>query len=141
MSGFNIKIISNNTGLLCGEVTVVTEVPISSIVQEYATEDTTVLVRGDDLFCLYCNDKYFFKSSMIKHCYLEFFYNVINGLYDNARDTYHIQYGRVIELLQSYGEPDITELLTCIDNIWETRYYSKLSRDSLKKMGKHKEDK
>ena len=78
---------------------------------------------------------------MIKYCYLEFFNNVINGLYDNARDAYHIQYGRVMALLQSYGEPDTTELLTCIDNIWETRYYSKLSRGSLKKMGKHKEKK
>lgn len=125
MSAFNIKIISNNTGLLCEEITAVTEVSISSIVQEYVTEDTTVLVRGDDLFCLYLNDKYFFKASMFKHCYLEFFHNVINGLYDNARDAYHIQYGRVMELLYSYGEPDTTELLTCIDNIWETRYYSR----------------
>lgn len=125
MSGFNIKIIDNNKACLCGEITAVTEVSISSIVQDYISEDTTVLVSGDDLFCLYWNDKYFFKSSMIKHCYLEFFNNVINGLYDNARDAYHIQYGRVMALLYSYGEPDTTELLTCIDNIWETRYYSR----------------
>ena len=32
MSTFNIKIIDNNTGRLCGEITAVTEVPISSIV-------------------------------------------------------------------------------------------------------------
>lgn len=125
MSSFNIKIIDNNTGRLCGEITAVTEVPISSIVQDYISEDVTVLVCGDDLFCLYWNDKYFFKSSMISHCYLEFFYDVINGLYDNARDAYHIQYGRVIELLQSYGEHDTAELIMCIDNIWETRYYSR----------------
>lgn len=130
MSEFKIKIIDNNTGCLYGDITAVTEVSISSIVQEYATEDTTVLVQGDYLFCLYWNDKYFFKSSMIKHCYLEFFHNVINGLYDNVRDAYHIQYGRVIELLQSYGEPDTTELLMCIDNIWETRYYSRFLRGS-----------
>ena len=125
MSAFNIKIIDNNTGCLCGEVTAVTEVSISSIVQDYISEDATVLVCGDDLFCLYWNDKSFFKSSMLKHCYLEFFNNVIKGLYDNARDAYHIQYGRVMALLYSYGEPDTTELLTCIDNIWETRYYSR----------------
>lgn len=125
MSEFNIKIIDNNTGRLCGEVTAVTEVPISSIVQDYISEDVTVLVCGDDLFCLYWNDKYFFKSSMISRRYLEFFYDVINGLYDNARDAYHIQYGRVIELLQSQGEHDTAELIMCIDNIWETRYYSR----------------
>lgn len=139
MSEFKIKIIDNNTGHLYGDITAVTEVSISSIVQDYILEDTTVLVCGAGLFSLYWNGKYFFKASMIKYCYLEFFNNVINGLYDNARDAYHIQYGRVMTLLQSYGEPDTTELLTCIDNIWETRYYSKLSRDTLKKTGKHKE--
>lgn len=60
---------------------------------------------------------------MFKHCYLEFFHNVVNGLYDNARDAYHIQYGRVMTLLHSYCEPDTAELLTCIDDIWNTRYY------------------
>ena len=133
MSEFKIKIIDNNTGHLYGDITAVTEASISSIVQDYILEDTTVLVCGADLFCLYWNGKYFFKASMIKYCYLEFFNNVINDLYDNARDAYHIQYGRVMALLQSYGEPDTTELLTCIDNIWETRYYSKLSRDTLKR--------
>lgn len=141
MSEFKIKIIDNNTGGLRGDITAVTEVPISSIVQDYILEDATVLVCGADLFCLYWNGKYFFKSSMIKHRYLEFFHNVINGLYDNARDGYHIQYGYVMALLQSYGEPDITELLTCIDNIWETRYYSKFIKKPSKKLGKHKEDK
>lgn len=134
MSEFKIKIIDNNTGCLCGDITAVTEVSIASIVQDYISEDVTVLVCGDDLFCLYWNDKYFFKSTMNKHFYLEFFYDVINGLYDNARDAYHIQYGRVIELLRSYGELDITELIMCIDNIWETRYYSKLSIDPLKRL-------
>lgn len=129
MSEFKIKIIDNNTGGLCGDITAVTEVSISSIVQDYISEDATVLVRGDDLFCLYWNDKYFFKSSTLKHCYLEFFNNVINGLYDNARDAYHIQYGRIMELLYRYGEPDTTELLTCIDNIWETRYYSRFIKE------------
>jgi hypothetical protein len=99
MCEFKIKIISNNTGHLCGDITVVTEVLISSIIQDYATEDMTVLLCGADLFCLYWNGKYFFKSSMIKDCYLEFFNNVIKGLYDNARDAYHIQYGRVMALL------------------------------------------
>ena len=132
MSEFKIKIIDNNTGQLCGDITAVTEVSISRIAQEYATEDITFLVQGADLFCLYWNGKYFFKASMIKHCYLEFFNNVINGLYDNARDAYHIQYGRVMALLQSYGEPDTTELLTCIDNIWETRYYSKFIKGRCK---------
>lgn len=129
MSAFNIKIIDNNTGGLRGEITAITEVSISSIVQDYISEDATVLGCGADLFCLYWNGKYFLKSSMIKRCYLEFFHDVINGLYDNARDGYHIQYGRVMALLQSYGEPDTTELLTCIDNIWETRYYSKFIKE------------
>lgn len=133
MSECKIKIIDNNTGCLQGDITVAIEMPIFSIVQEYVTEDITILVQKTDLFCLYWNGKYFFKSSMIKYCYLEFFHNVINGLYDNARDAYHIQYGRVMTLLQSYGDFDATELLTCIDNIWETRYYSKLSRDTLKR--------
>ena len=125
MSEFKIKIIDNNTGRLCGDITAVTELSVFSIAQEYAIENRTVLVIGDDLFCLYWNDKYFFKSSMNRHCYLEFFYDVINGLYDNARDAYHIQYGRVIELLQSQGEHDTAELIMCIDNIRETRYYSR----------------
>lgn len=130
MSNFNIKIIDNNTGRLCEEITAVTEVSISSIVQDYISEYATVLVCGDDLFCLYWNSKYFFKSSMINHFYLEFFHNVINGLYDDTRDGYHIQYGRVMTLLYSYGEPDIAELLTCIDDIWVTRYYSRFLRGS-----------
>lgn len=123
MGEFKIEII-NNTGRLRAGITVVTELSISTITQDYVTEDATVLVCGADLFCLYWDGKYFFKSSMIKRSYLEFFHNVISGLYDNARDAYHIQYGRVMALLQSYGEPDTTELLTCIDNIWKTRYYS-----------------
>ena len=126
MSEFKIKIINNNTGFLCEDITAVTEVSMSSIVQDYATEDVTILVEGADLFCLYWDGKYFFKSSMIKHCYLEFFHNVINGLYDYARDAYHIQYGRVMELLQINGEYDSVELLTCIDNIWNTRYYTSI---------------
>lgn len=129
MSEFKIKIIDNNTGRLCGDITAITEVSISTIIQGYSSEDATVLVCGADLFCLYWNCKYFFKSSMINNCYLEFFHNVINGLYDNERDAYHIQYGRVMALLQSYGEPDTTELLTCIDNIWGTRYYSRFIKE------------
>lgn len=132
MSEFKIKII-DNMGHLCEDITAVTEVSISSITQDYAIEDRTVLVYGADLFCLYWNGKYFFKSSMIKYCYLEFFNNVIKGLYDNARDAYHIQYGRVMALLQSYGEPDTTELLTCIDSIWNTRYYTILFNKGGKK--------
>lgn len=124
MSEFKIEIIDNNTGRLWEGITAVTEISISTIIQDYVTEDATVLVYGADLFCLYWNGKYFFKASMIKYCYLEFFNNVIKGLYDNARDAYHIQYGRVMALLQSYGEPDTTELLTCIDSIWNTRYYT-----------------
>lgn len=46
MSEFKIKIIDNNTGGLRGDITAVTEVSISSITQEYAKEDVTVLVCG-----------------------------------------------------------------------------------------------
>ena len=72
MSEFNIKIIDNNTGGLRGDITAVTEVSISSIVQDYISEDTTVLVRGDDLFCLYWNDKYFLSPLCLNIVILNF---------------------------------------------------------------------
>ena len=77
MSEFKIEIIDNNTGRLWAGITAVTEMSISTIIKDYVTEDATVLVYGADLFCLYWNGKYFFKASMIKYCYLEFFNNVI----------------------------------------------------------------
>lgn len=111
MSEFKIKIIDNNTGGLRGDITAVTEVSISSIIQEYAKEDATVLVCGADLFCLYWDGKYFFKSSMIKHCYLEFFHNVINGLYDNAIIAMSSNLGRLLAFLElsSFAEKERSE--------------------------------
>ena len=72
MSEFKIEIIDNNTGRLWVCIIAVTEMSISTITQDYVTEDATVLVCVADLFCLDWNGKYFFKSSMIKYCHLEF---------------------------------------------------------------------
>lgn len=62
---------------------------------------------------------------------IDFFKDVLVGLYDNARDSFHIQYGRVATLCQSIDDVDYSEyevILNCIGDIWEMRYYSRFLR-------------
>lgn len=52
-------------------------------------------------------------------------------LYDNARDSFHIQWSRVATLCQQINDVDYSKyevILNSIDGICETRYYSRFLR-------------
>lgn len=59
---------------------------------------------------------------------LEFFDDVLAGLYDHARDAFHIEMGKVLTLfkfvLGTYDDSAIDIIINCLNNIWVTRYYS-----------------
>ena len=79
-------------------------------------------------YCFYINGEPYFCAVLIDIEIINFFEEVLTGLYDDARDSFHIKYGRVSTLCQRNGivaSSKYDELLTCIDNLWNVRYYSK----------------
>lgn len=130
MSEFKVTIIDDNTGRICKHISVITEVSIFDLAKEYISKDMTVLVKKEsDGYCLYNKGEFYTLSTYTadRTELIEFFNDVLGGLYDVSRDGFHIQYGRVATLCQiiyaDYSECEF--VLNCIDDIWETRYYSK----------------
>lgn len=58
----------------------------------------------------------------------ELYHNVILGLYDNARDAFHIEYGKLIAILEltatddEYIERTKQSDIELIYEVWEERY-------------------
>ena len=129
----NVKIyvINSNTGhIVRSEVSYTSEF-ILTIVKRYRTKDSIVIASIDNIcHCFYIKSKlYVFNASNAIEL-IDFFKDVLGGVYDNARDSFHIQYGRVATLC-SMNNLDIRkyeDVLNCIDDIWETRYYSRFLR-------------
>lgn len=126
-----VVVINSNTGhIVRSEVSYTSEF-ILTIVKRYRTKDSIVIASIDNIcHCFYIKSKlYVFNASNAIEL-IDFFKDVLGGVYDNARDSFHIQYGRVATLC-SMNNLDICkyeDVLNCIDDIWETRYYSRFLR-------------
>lgn len=130
----NVKIyvINSNTGHAVRSEYILTSESLITVVKRYATKDTIVVASISDVFyCFYIKRKVYLCDITANMELINFFNDVIGGLYDNARDSFHIQWGRVATLCQQINDVDYSKydaILTCIDDIWETRYYSRFLR-------------
>lgn len=121
-----VYVISENTGLIIRHAIVNTPEPLLEKVKRYANEDSIVIASmNSSVYFFYIKGESYLITTNTPASFelIKIFKDVLLGVYDNARDAYHIQYGRVMALLQCSGEYYSVELLTCIDNIWNTRYY------------------
>lgn len=127
-----IYVINSNTGHVVRSECILTNESLITVAQGYATKDSIVVTSISDVFyCFYINREPYFCGTKTNIELINFFKDVIGGLYDNARDSFHIQYGRVITLCQLINTANPSKydtLLNCIDNIWEARYYSRCLR-------------
>lgn len=124
-----VVVINSNTGHIVRSEALYTDESLLTIVQRYSTKDSIVTASIDNTcYCFYIKDELYIFSTSISVELIKFFEDVLDGLYDNARDSFHIEYGRVVALSQNIKsvDPDKYDvLLNCIDNIWQTRYYSR----------------
>lgn len=127
-----IRVINSNTGHIVRSEVICTDEALLEIVKMYRTKDSIVIASIDNTcYCFYIKDELYIFSTSISVELIEFFKDVLGGLYDNARDSFHIQWGRVATLCQQINDVDYSKyevILNSIDNIWETRYYSRFLR-------------
>lgn len=127
-----VVVINSNTGHIVRSEALYTDESLLTIVQRYSTKDSIVTVSIDNTcYCFYIKDELYIFSTSISVELIEFFKDVLGGLYDNARDSFHIQWGRVATLCQQINDVDYSKyevILNSIDDIWETRYYSRFLR-------------
>lgn len=127
-----VVVINSNTGHIVRSEVLYTDESLLTIVQMYSTKDSIVTVSIDNTcYCFYIKDELYIFSTSISAELIEFFKDVLGGLYDNARDSFHIQWGRVATLCQQINDVDYSkyeDILNSIDDIWGTRYYSRFLR-------------
>ena len=127
-----VVVINSNTGYIVRSEVLYTDESLLTIVQRYSTKDSIVMASIDNTcYCFYIKDELYIFSTSISVELIEFFKDVLGGLYDNARDSFHIQWGRVATLCQQINGVDYSKyevILNSIDDIWETRYYSRFLR-------------
>lgn len=127
-----VVVLNSNTGHIVRSEVLCTDEPLLTIVQRYSTKDSIVTVSIDNIcYCFYIKDELYLFNTSISTELIEFFKDVIEGLYDNARDSFHVQWGRVGTLCQQINDVCYSKyevVLNCIDDIWETRYYSRFLR-------------
>lgn len=131
-----IYVINSNTGYVVRSERIITNESLITVSERYTTKDSIVITAiPNSFYCFYITDGAYFCEATNDILIIDFFKDVLGGLYDNARDSFHIEYGRVATLWQPFNGEDrgkYETLLNCIDNIWETRYYSRFLR-----RGKH----
>lgn len=127
-----VAAINSNTGHIVRSEVLYTDESLLTIVQMYSTKDSIVTASIDNTcYCFYIKGELYIFSTSIAVELIEFFKDVLGGLYDNARDSFHIQWGRVATLCQQINDVDYSKydvILDFIDDIWETRYYSRFLR-------------
>lgn len=132
VNNVKVVVINSNTGYIVRNEVICTGEPILKIVKRYATKDSIVNVSIDNIIhCFYIKSKLYIFNASKSIELINFFKDVLGGLYDNVRDSFHIEYGRVATLCQSIDNVDYSKyevILNCIDDIWETRYYSRFLR-------------
>lgn len=128
-----VVVINSNTGHIVRSEALYTDESLLTIVQMYSTKDSIVTASIDNTcYCFYIKDELYIFSTSISAELIEFFKDVLGGLYDNARDSFHIQWGRVATLCQQINDVDYSKyevILNSIDDIWGTRYYSRFFKE------------
>lgn len=132
-----IRVIDSNTGNIVRSEEILTDETLSRIACRFATKETIVIATREDnsFYCFYITGESYYCSLINDSAIINFFEEVLSGLYDNARDSFHIKYGRVATLCQYINNTDSSkcdELLTCVDNLWNVRYYSKFIKNRRK---------
>lgn len=130
-----IRVINSNTGHVVRNEQILTHEKLIVVAKKYSTKDSIVVTSIDNVaYCFYINDEdnviVIPNTDTIKNA-LSLFDDVLSGLYDNARDAFHIEMGRVMGLFQfirDLDESKVDTFFNCIDDIWETRYYSRFLR-------------
>lgn len=131
---YNVRIfvINSNTGYIVRSETIFTNGSLITVAKRYATKDSIVITSISNAFyCYYIRGEAYLCDATNYNVVINFFDDVLMGLYDNARDSFHIEYGRVVTMCQYVINVDSCKydvLLNCIDNIWGTRYYSRFLR-------------
>ena len=129
-----IFVINSNTGHIVRSETMLTNESLIKVAKRYETKDSIVITLiSNSFYCFYISGEAYFCESTKDIEIINFFKDVLSGLYDNARDSFHIEYGRVstiCKFVKTVVPSKYDVLLSCIDNIWETRYYSRLLRRS-----------
>lgn len=125
-----IRVIDSNTGKIVRSEEILTDKALSKIACRFAIKESIIIATRDDnsFYCFYINGELHYCSLINDSAIINFFEEVLSGLYDDARDSFHIKYGRVATLCQCIHGADSSkcdELLTCIDNLWNVRYYSR----------------
>ncbi len=127
-----ILVINSNTGHIVRSEIISTNESLKTIAKRYYTKDSIVItLTPNSFYCFYSSGEAYFLESTKDIEIINFFKDVLSGLYDNARDSFHIEYGRVVTIckfVKTVVPGKYDTLLSCIDNIWETRYYSRLLR-------------
>lgn len=127
-----IYVINSNTVHVVRSERILTNESLITVAKRYATKDSIVVASISDVFyCFHINREAHFCGTVTNAELIDFFKEVIDGLYDNARDSFHIKYGRVATLCESIDSVNPSKydpILSCIDDIWETRYYSRFLR-------------
>lgn len=135
---FRFFVINSNTGRIVRSEVILTSESIITVVKRYATKDSIVIASISHVFyCFYIKGECYTIIRNSTHSSLELinlFKDVLDGLHDNARDAFHTQKGVVIGLFRGGGlfkyidNNSVDTLLNCIDDIRETRYYSRFLR-------------
>lgn len=124
-----ILVVNSNTGNIVRNEEILTDELLSRIACRFSTKEYIVITSTDDsIYCFYINGEPYFCNVNNDIAIINFFDEVLMGLYDNARDSFHIKYGRVATLCQCIGNKGTSkyhDILTCIDNLWNVRYYSR----------------
>ena len=121
---------SENTGYIIRHAIDNTNEALPEKAKRYYVEDSIVIALTHSfVYCFYIKGEIYIiekNSTMASSELIEFFKDVLCGLYDYARDSFYIKYGRVATLCQ--GDDNIysrkyDELLTCVESLWNVRYY------------------
>lgn len=127
-----VYVINSNTGRIVRSEVFLTNEPLITIAERYITKDSIVIAVVSNFYCFCFTDGAYFCDATNDILIIDFFKEVLSGLYDNARDSFHIEYGRVATLWKPISGVDSSkyvELLNCINNIWETRYYPRFIKE------------
>lgn len=124
-----IRVIDSNTGKIVRSEEIFIDEALSKIVSRFATKEYIVIATRDDnsFYCFYISGESYYCTPINDSAIINLFEEVLSGLYDFARDSFHIKYGRVATLCQYNDNADSSkcdELLTCVYNLWNVRYYT-----------------
>lgn len=130
-----VYVINENTGHIVRHAIVYTSEELLEKVKRYATKDSIVIASMDRfVYCFYIKREAYvvtITKTGASSKLINFFKDVLAGLYDNDRDAFYMEKGRVMTLFQFISDIDdstVDVIINCLDDIWKTRYYSRFLR-------------